>query len=145
VNVWSIAVSPLLPPPVLYGLAALSFVVAAALFWRRARDAWLRALAFALLLIALWDPNLVEENRRPLKDIVAVVVDRSESNQIGERPRQTDAARDALKAKLEALGDIDVRVVETSREDWTPKALSSSPRCGARSRMRRRTESAARS
>ncbi|MBV9290292.1 MAG: hypothetical protein JO288_21160 [Hyphomicrobiales bacterium] len=116
-SVWSIAFSPLLPPPVLYGLAGLSLVVAAIVFWRNARGAWLRALAFALLLVALWDPNLVQENRRPLKDIVAVVVDRSESNQIGERPHQTEAARDALKAKLEALGNVDVRVVETSREE----------------------------
>jgi hypothetical protein len=59
---------------------------------------------------------LVQENRRPLKDIVAVVVDRSESQQLGDRPRQTDKARDELEARLKALGDVDQRVVETSRE-----------------------------
>ena len=116
-SVWSIAFSPLLPPPVLYGLAVLALVVCAILIWRGVRGAWLRALTFALLILGLFDPNLVQENRRPLKDIVAMVVDRSESQNIGERPRQTDEARDALKAKLAALGDVDVRIVETSREE----------------------------
>jgi hypothetical protein len=59
----------------------------------------------------------VQENRRPLKDIVAVVVDRSASQDIGERPGQTDKARDELKARLNALGDVDLRVVETSRQE----------------------------
>ena len=58
-----------------------------ALLWRGVRGAWLRALSMALLLLALLDPNLVQESRRPLKDIVAVVVDRSESQDIGERPQ----------------------------------------------------------
>ena len=65
----------------------LALAISVALVWRGVRGAWLRALAFALLFLGLCDPNLVQENRRPLKDIVAVVVDRSESQDIGERPR----------------------------------------------------------
>ena len=116
-SVWSIAFSPFLPLPLLYGLAAAALAISIALVWRGVRGAWLRALAMALLLVGLCDPNLVQENRRPLKDIVAVVVDRSESQDIGERPRQTDKARDELEARLKALGDVDLRVVETSREE----------------------------
>ena len=114
---WSIAFSPFLPLWALYALAALALAVSAVLFWRRVRGAWLRTLAFALLLLGLCDPNLVQENRRPLKDIVAVVVDRSGSQDIGERPAQTDKARDELKARLNALGDVDLRIVETSRQE----------------------------
>jgi hypothetical protein len=116
-SVWSIAFSPFLPLPLLYVLAAAALAVSIALVWRGVRGAWLRALAMALLLVGLCDPNLVQENRRPLKDIVAVVVDRSESQDIGERPRQTDKARDELEARLKALGDVDLRVVQTSREE----------------------------
>jgi hypothetical protein len=116
-SAWSIALSPFLPWPVIYALAAAALVVSAALVWRAVRGAWLRALSMALLLLALCDPNLVQENRRPLKDIVAVVVDRSESQGIGERPQQTDKARDNLEAKLKALGDVDLRVVETPRDE----------------------------
>jgi hypothetical protein len=116
-SAWSVAFSPFLPWPALYALAAAALAVSIALVWRGVRGAWLRALSMALLLLGLCDPNLVQENRRPLKDIVAVVVDRSESQDIGERPRQTDKARDEVEARLKALGDVDLRVVETSREE----------------------------
>jgi hypothetical protein len=116
-TVWSIAFSPLLPLWALYPLGMLALVASITLVLRRARGAWLRALAFALLFVGLCDPNLVHENRRPLKDIVAVVVDRSASQTIGERPRQTDMALDRLETSLKGLGDVDVRVVQTSRED----------------------------
>jgi hypothetical protein len=117
VSAWSIALSPFLPWPAIYVLAAATLVVSAALIWRGVRGAWLRALSMALLLFALLDPNLVQESRRPLKDIVAIVVDRSESQDIGERPKQTDKARDELEARLKQLGDVDLRIVETSREE----------------------------
>ncbi len=116
-SVWSIAFSPFLPPWALIALAALALAITVVLVWRRVRGAWLRALAFALLLVGLCDPSLVQENRRPLKDIVAVVVDRSASQDIGDRPGQTDKARDEMKARLNALGDVDLRVVETSRQE----------------------------
>jgi len=117
VTVWSIAFSPLLPLWALYPLGMLALVASITLVLRRARGAWLRSLAFALLFVGLCDPNLVHENRRPLKDIVAVVVDRSASQTIGERPHQTDMALDRLEASLKGLGDVDVRVVQTSREE----------------------------
>jgi hypothetical protein len=116
-SVWSIALSPFLPWPAVYALAVAAFATSIGLIWRGVSGAWLRALSMALLLLALLDPNLVQENRRPLNDIVAVVVDRSESQAIGERPRQTDKARDELEARLKTLGDVDLRVVETSRDE----------------------------
>ncbi|MBV8441174.1 MAG: hypothetical protein JO312_11575 [Hyphomicrobiales bacterium] len=116
-SVWSIAFSPFLPPWAIIALSAVALAITVVLVWRRVRGAWLRALAFALLILGLCDPNLVQENRRPLKDIVALVVDRSASQDIGERPGQTDEARDELKARLNALGDVDLRVVETSRQE----------------------------
>jgi hypothetical protein len=117
VTVWSFAFAPLLPPWALLSLGIAALVASIALTLRRTRGAWLRALAFGLLFVGLCDPHLVRENRRPLKDIVAVVVDRSSSQTIGERPAQTDAALDRLKTSLEALGNVDVRVAETSREE----------------------------
>jgi hypothetical protein len=116
-SAWSIALSPFFPWPTIYALAVAALVVSVAMVWRGVRGAWLRALSMALLLLALCDPNLVQENRRPLKDVVALVVDRSESQDIGERPRQTDKARDEVEARLKALGNVDLRVVETSRDE----------------------------
>jgi hypothetical protein len=116
-SAWSIALSPFLPWPAIYALAAAALAISIGLIWRGVRGVWLRVLSMALLLLALLDPNLVQENRRPLKDIVAVVVDRSESQDIGERPQQTDKARDELEARLKTLGDVDLRVVETSHDE----------------------------
>ncbi len=116
-TVWSIAFSPLVPVWALYPMAILALVASIVLILRAVRGGWLRALAFGLLFLGLCDPKLVQENRRPLKDIVAVVVDRSASQDIGDRPRQTDRARDELEARLRELGDVELRVVETSAKE----------------------------
>jgi hypothetical protein len=113
---WTVDFAPLVPLWVLVTLGAAALLISIALIWRRRRGAWLRSLAFGLALLGLCDPNLVQENRRPLKDVVAVVVDRSESQFLGDRSRQTDKARGDIEARLKALGDVDLRVVETSRE-----------------------------
>lgn len=116
-TVWSIAFAPLLPLWALVFLGILALVASIALVLRGVRGAWLRTLASALLFVGLCDPNLVHENRRSLKDIVAVVVDRSASQTIGDRQLQTDSALGHLKASLKELTDVDVRVTETSREE----------------------------
>jgi hypothetical protein len=109
---FSLAFAPLAPLWLLavFAALALAFVVAA-LFLHR-RGAFLRALVFAVLLGALSGPSLVEEQRENLHDVVAVVLDRSASQDFGYRRAQTDAARDALDRQLKALGDVDVRFIE---------------------------------
>jgi hypothetical protein len=116
-NAWSIAFSPLLPLPLLEGLGGLALALIALTLWRRPRAAALRALALALLGLAFADPSLVREDRRPLKDIVAVVLDQSPADQIGERPRQIAEARAEIEKRLAALGDVEARFVDTSRSD----------------------------
>jgi hypothetical protein len=116
-NVWSIAFAPLLPLPLLEGLAGLALALIGLTLWRRPRAAGPRALALGLLGLALADPSLVREDRRPLKDIVAVVIDQSAGNQIGERPRQTAEARAELEKRLGALDNVEARFVETPRSD----------------------------
>jgi hypothetical protein len=116
-NDWSIAFSPLLPLPVLEALAVAAVALIGVTLWRRPRGALVRALAFALLLAGLLDPSLMREDRRPLKDVVAVVIDRSGSNQIAERPRQTAEARAEIEKRLAALGNVEPHFVETARGD----------------------------
>ena len=59
----------------------------------------------------------MREDRRPLKDVVAVVLDQSGSNQIGERPRQTAEARAEIEKRLAALDNVEPHFVETPRSD----------------------------
>ncbi|MGA3302117.1 MAG: hypothetical protein ABSC72_02390 [Methylovirgula sp.] len=116
-NEFSLSFTPLLPVALLWGFTALAVLVTALGFWQRRSGTILRAIGLALVLVALIDPALVRENKQPLKDVVAVVVDQSGSNTIGERPAQTEKVKEELVKRLKALGNIDVRVIESSRSD----------------------------
>jgi hypothetical protein len=114
---FNLSFTPLLPWPLFAVLGLCALIVAGLGFYAHRRGTFLRALGFALLLLALTDPAIVREDRNPLKDVVAVVVDRSGSQSIGDRPAQTDKAKEALVKSLDALGNVDVRVIESGRAD----------------------------
>ncbi len=80
--------------------------------WRGARGALMRGLAFAILLFALAGPILVKETRSALPDVVAVVVDHSQSMGVGNRLSQADAALAKLRQELRRQPNLTVR--ETS-------------------------------
>ena len=112
---WSLGFEPLLSWPWLativipLGLLALAGVAFAQ------RGSWVRLAAFAALALALVNPVLLDEQREPLKSVVAVVVDRSQSQDIGNRTAETDAALAELQARLGRFKQFDVRVVETGK------------------------------
>lgn len=114
---FNLAFSPLIPVPLLLALCVAALVIVALGFWLRRRGSWLRLLGFALVLLALGDPSLVREERNPLKDVVAVVLDRSASQSIGERKAQTDAARAEIEKAMEQLGSIELRIVDGGAVD----------------------------
>ncbi|MEI8107616.1 MAG: hypothetical protein WCI46_07355 [Verrucomicrobiota bacterium] len=102
---------PLLPVAVLWALAALVVNLLAMALWRGMAGWSLRALAAALLLAALANPSLQVEDRRPLTDIVVLVVDDSASQALSDRAAQTAAAVASIKAKVAALGKTELRTV----------------------------------
>ena len=106
-----IAFAPMLPLWALAALAALSVLVLAAGLWRRARGIWLRAAAAAVLLLALANPAIIAEQRETQSDIALLLIDRSPSQRIGERPQQTDAALAELRAELARQPNLEVREV----------------------------------
>ncbi len=116
-NEFTLSFTPLLPWALLALFAVLALAVTVLGFVRRRRGTLLRAVGLALVLLALLDPSLVREDRKPLKDVVAIVVDQSGSQTIGQRQQQTEKATAELKKRLEALGNIDIRVINSSRTD----------------------------
>jgi hypothetical protein len=114
---FNLSFSPLLPWPVLLGVGVLALALAGLGFYARGGGSFLRALGLGLLLLAMTDPSLVREDRNPLKEVVAVVVDQSGSQTIAERPAQTEKARAELEKSLNALGNVEVRVIESGRAD----------------------------
>jgi len=111
-----ITFGPLLPWPAIAVLAATAILLAGLVLWRRARGGWWRTLALALLVLALANPSIVAERREPRSDVVVVAVDRTASQEIGERPARTEAALQELDARLARLPDLVVQhVVVSSR------------------------------
>jgi hypothetical protein len=114
---YGIAFAPLVPAIVLWiGLAAI-VVIAAVLMVARARGTAIRVAALALILLALANPSFTREEREPLSSVAAVVVDRSPSQNFGERTRETNEARDALVDRLKQIKGLEVRVVEAGQAD----------------------------
>ncbi len=107
-----LAFDPHIPLSLLILLAFAALAITIFGVWRGARGALMRGLAFAILLFALAGPILVKETHAPLPDVVAVVVDRSQSMGVGDRTAQAAAALTALRRQLAAQPNLTVR--ETS-------------------------------
>ena len=114
---WSIAFEPLLSWGWLAAiLVPIALLALAGLFFRQ-RGAWLRFAALVALAAALVNPVLLDEEREPLKSVVALVVDRSQSQDIGDRQSETSAALEGLQQRLARFPQFEVRVVEAGRAD----------------------------
>ncbi|MCP4561312.1 MAG: hypothetical protein GY873_18750 [Bosea sp.] len=111
---WSLTFAPLVPLPLLIGLAILAAVAAGMALVLAGRGAILRALALAVLAIALADPSLVFEDREPVKDVVAVVVDKSASNRLADRSQQTQAAQAEVERQLRGVSGVETRTIEVT-------------------------------
>ncbi|SFR38526.1 hypothetical protein [Litoreibacter janthinus] len=101
---------PLLPWPVLYVAVAVAALFAALAIWRGLNGWWLRAPAMAVLLLALANPSLQDEERDPLSDIVVMIVDESASQRLSDRESQTALAVDALSTDITSRG-MELRTV----------------------------------
>ena len=111
---WSVEFIPFVSWPVLWGLAALGVVLFALLLWRSRRGAFLRALSYALLLLAIANPHLKQEDREPLNDVLAVVVDDSQSQTVAGRDQRTETIRKDLEDRLKVFPNLDTRWVHSS-------------------------------
>src|SRR6478609_510510 len=111
---WSIEFLPFVSWPVIWALAAFGVVLFALLLWRARRGALLRALAYALLLLAIANPHLKQEDREPLNDVLAVVVDDTQSQSIAGRDPRTEAVRKELEDRLKIFPNLDVRWIHST-------------------------------
>jgi hypothetical protein len=107
----SIVFAPHIPAALLGLVIGFAVVFVAYGFVIAARGTWARGLAFLALILALANPLMVRENREPLSDVAAIVVDHSQSMSIGNRKADADKAAAALRARLKQEQNLDVRVV----------------------------------
>ena len=99
--------------PIFYVITALGLGLAVLLLFLQQRGWPLRVASLALLLAAIGNPQLIDAERQALPDIVAVVLDESESQNLGERRAQSAAALLELEKRLKALGNTELRVTRT--------------------------------
>src|SRR5712671_3509244 len=114
---YGIAFTPLVPSLVLWLAAAAIVVIAGLLLFGRARGAAVRVTALALILLALANPSFTREDREPLSSIAAVVVDKSPSQNFGNRNREAAQAQEALVDSLKKIKGLEVRVVDAGQAD----------------------------
>src|SRR5437870_8254171 len=114
---YGIAFTPLVPSLVLWLALAAIAVIAVLLLLSRARGAAVRVTALALILLALANPSFTREDREPLSSVAAVVIDKSPSQNFGQRNRETAQAQEALVDTLKKIKGLEVRVVEAGQAD----------------------------
>ena len=112
---WSLGFEPLVPWLVLAAIALPVIGLALAAVFLRQRGAFLRLAAVAALVLAVANPVLLDEEREALKSVVALIVDRSQSQDIGDREATTDAVLAELQARLGRFQQFEIRTVETGR------------------------------
>ena len=114
---FGLAFSPLVPDVVIWAALAVAAVMALLLLAGRTRGAAIRAVALVLLVAALANPSVTREDRDPLTSVAVVVVDKSPSQNFGDRTAQTEAARDALVKRLQRIPGLELRVVDAGQAD----------------------------
>ena len=112
-----VSFAPLVPAYVVWAAFGVSFLIAIVLLLARSRGAPMRALALGLFVLALANPSLTREDRDPIPSVAAVIVDKSPSQDFGDRAAQTEAARAALVERLKRIPGLEVRVAEAGAAD----------------------------
>jgi hypothetical protein len=112
-----VAFAPLVGTQVLWAAIGAACLCSLLLIVSRSRGAAIRTLALALVVLALANPSLTREDRDPLTSIAIVVVDKSPSQNFGDRTQQTEAARAAVVDRLSHIPGLETRVVEAGQAD----------------------------
>ena len=112
-----ISFSPLVPLYIVWAALAVAVMLTLMLVFARSRGALVRAVALALMVLALANPSLTREDRDPIPSVAAVIVDKSPSQGFGDRTAQTEAARAAVVERLRHIPGLEVRVTEASEAD----------------------------
>ena len=110
----TVILDPLVPLVVLYGLAGLALIGMVFALWRRLAGWALRGLAAVVVLGAIANPSLQQEDRAELSDIVIAVVDESASQRISDRAVQSAEALANLEAEVARRANTELRVVRLS-------------------------------
>ncbi len=112
---WTIEFAPFMGWPFYWALVLLASLVMLAVLWGGGRGRVLRVIALAALVFALANPVLRKEQRRPLPNVVLVVVDQSDSQKLTGRLPLTEQVRSELARKFAAIPNLQVRWITAAK------------------------------
>src|SRR5882757_303040 len=112
-----VSFAPLVPAYVVWAALGVAVLISALLLLVRSRGAPVRAIALALLVLALANPSLTREDRDPIPSVAAVIIDKSPSQDFSDRNAQTEAAKTAMVERLKRIPGLEVRVAEAGAAD----------------------------
>ena len=107
-----VELSPFLPMAFIIVFALIGLVLSAIIVLRSGPGALWRVLVTLVITVMLLNPKIIDEEREPQSDVVAVIVDRTASQEVGDRSPQTDRAVSHIRRRLEKLDDVEVRKVD---------------------------------
>ncbi len=106
-----IILNPLLPIVLIALIAALTGITIGLAVYRRLYGWWLRGLAGLVLIGALLNPSLQQEDRAPLSDIILLVVDETASQSVSDRSAQNAAAIANIEREVSRLPNTELRIL----------------------------------
>lgn len=110
-NEMTITFAPFFPAWAILTIALIALAFAIYGVLRRVRGGWLRLLAVSLLALALANPSFIQEEREPLKTVVAAVIDQSDSQKLDGRDVQTEETRKRLATLMARFPQFELREV----------------------------------
>jgi hypothetical protein len=112
-----VSFAPLVPNYVVWAAFGAAVLISVLLLLARSRGAVLRAIALGLMVLALANPSFTREDRDPIPSVAAVIIDKSPSQDFGDRNKQTEEARKILVDRLHRIPGLDVRVADAGQAD----------------------------
>lgn len=116
---FNIILSPLLPTWAMVAALFAGAVFSLLSIARHWRSGVARMLAVFCLLMLLANPMSREAVTTPLNDIALIVIDESASQRLDNRDEVSVDAAEKLKARIDAMGGVDVETVRFAGEEET--------------------------
>lgn len=120
-NGWDIIYAPFLSPLYLWFFAGLIVALILLMLINRLPGTLLRGLGLSLLLFALLNPSLRQEQRDPLKNILLIVTDKSPSQVISGREGLVDQSLTKLNERLSDIKDLETEIIALGSDDPNAK------------------------
>src|SRR4029079_2147892 len=108
---FGIAFAPHLPLWLMGVFGGIALLILAYSVYRQAHGAWARLFAFVVVMLALANPLILKETREGLSNIVALVIDRSQSMELGTRKADAEKALATLRDQLKGM-NVELREAE---------------------------------